>query len=138
MRFFGKKRRLERKFSRQVERQGFNFQCDVGLAARVRLAAKLLEVPIYPLMEEIVERGLSDVGEIVQDDTLKERLQRHLLTDHLLVDHLEPEHETVSSRALRLRNAMRFLELCETLGLNPLEIKQVLDQFLAEAKKKRA
>ncbi|MBA7597132.1 hypothetical protein ES703_04127 [subsurface metagenome] len=95
MRLFRKKKRLERKFSRQIERRGFNFQCDVGLANRVRLAAGLLEVPIYPLMEEIIQLGLSDIGEMFIDDALKERLQRHLLTDHLLVDHLDPEHETL-------------------------------------------
>lgn len=130
------KEKLEHKFRPRIKRQGFNFQCDVGLANRVRLAAKLLEVPIYPLMEETIEQGLSDIGETVEDDALKVRLQRHLLTEHLLVDHLDPEHETVSGEALRLRNTKKLLDLYESVGLTSWDILKALELVRAEVEER--
>ena len=128
---------LEKRFSRKpILRRGFNFPCNVVLANRVRLAAKLLGCPIYPLAEEVIERGLSDIGEVMKNETLTRRLQRHLLTDHLLVEHLDPESRTDSMQAKRLRNAMRFLELYEEKGLTPEDIRMLLSLFKAELEKR--
>ena len=138
MRFLPKyQKKLERRFRLRVERKGFNFPCDIGLSNKVRLAAAALECPIYPLMEEIIERGLSEIAEILRDVALKEQPQRHLVRDHLLVDRLDQEAETVSRRAIRLSNAMRFLELYEYGGLTPEDIKRALDMVEAETREGR-
>jgi len=128
---------LEKKFSKKpVPRKGFNFLCDIQLVNRIKIAAKMLECPIYPLMEEIIERGMSDVGVIMTNEILTERLQRHLLTEHLLVDHIDPETETESRQALRLRNAIEIVELYEERGWHPNEIRRLLDSIETDARKR--
>ena len=139
MRFLQRyKKKLERKFSPQIERQGFNFQCDVTLANKVRLLATWLECPVYVVAEHLLELGMAEMGVMLLDDALTEHLQRHLLEEHLLVKHLDPEHETVSERVLRLQNAMEFLELYESRALSPLDIMQALRQAVGEVREKRA
>lgn len=119
-------KRLERKFSRKSRRKGFNFQCDVYLASRVRAIARHLEVPIYPLMEEIIECGLSEIVEIMQDSALREGLENHLIAGHLLVKHLDPESETVSRQATRLQAALRLLRFCDMRGVTVDDLVEAL------------
>lgn len=129
---------LEKKFSRKpILRKEFNFPCDVALSNKVRLLAKYLKCPIYILMEEVTERGLSDIGEIIKDQTLTKQLQRHLLKDHLLVDHINPESQTDSQHAKRLRATMQLLKIVEVRGLQVEDIKELISLFEAELDKRK-
>ena len=127
-------KRLERKFSRKSRRKGFNFQCDVYLASRVRAIARHLEVPIYPLMEEIIECGLSEIVEIMQDSALREGLENHLIAGHLLVKHLDPESETVSRQATRLRTVMELLKVVDMFGVTSDDFVRALKMAKAGAR----
>lgn len=127
---------LEKNFSRKpIPRKGFNFPCDIALSKKVRLLAKYLQCPIYTLMEEVIERGLSDIGEIIKDETLIRSLQRHLLNDHLLVDHIDPESKTDSMYAKRLRITMGFIKRLEEIGLQIEDINELLYLLIAEIEK---
>ena len=93
-----------------------NFVCDAGLIARLKLLARYLESPTYPLAEHVIELGMSEVAAMLIDDALKERLQRHLMQEHLLIDALDPEDRSTSVRAERIHDALRLLELIELKG----------------------
>ena len=128
------KKKLEKQFKReQVNRCQLNFTCDVGLIARLKLLAKYLDTPFYPLAEHVMELGLSEIAVNIQDSTLTELLQRHLLQEHLLVAHLDPIDRHVSKRARRIDSALKFLELIEHKAGSIEAVEQIIDRMLKEA-----
>lgn len=139
MRFLRRyKKRLERKFSPQIGRRGFNFQCDVGLRVLLEVMARRLECPIYVLAEHLLEVGLLEVVALLEDEALMERLQRHLVRHHLLVTDLGDAPPHVSKRARRIESALRLLGIYERRGVPIERIKEALDQLEAEARAERA
>ena len=125
------RKKLEKRLSRQIRRQQFNFQCDECLIDTLRGLAAHLEVPIYPLTEHTLQLGLLEITTVIQDDTLRERLCRHLLKAHLLVPSIQPESDLVTDRVLRLRNTRDFLRLLE-VKKNPEEQKKIVTQLWEE------
>ena len=114
---------------KQKKRKVFGFLCDPNLALSVKLMAKHLETPIYPVAEHLLQLGMKEMVAILHDEALKEELQRHLLQEHLLVTELNEQSEPVSRRALRVQNALKFLRLYEHSGLSLQQIKQALDEL---------
>ena len=117
------------KRKKQKERKVFGFLCDPKLALAIKMMAHHLETPIYPVAEHLLQLGMKEMVAMLDDEALKERLQRHLLQQHLLVTELDEETEPVSRRALRIRNAIKLLNLYEYGGLSLQQIKQCLDDL---------
>ena len=94
----------------KVSRRQLNFACDAYLIARLKLLAKYLDTPLYPLAEHIMELGMSEVAVMTRDKALTEILQRHLLQEHLLVRQLNPVERRVSERARSIDAALKLLD----------------------------
>ena len=86
-------RRLEKKHRRRIERSQFNFACAPSLIVATRVLAEQLEVPVYLLMEHLIQTGAKALAPCLHDPSRKEDLQRHLLRDHLRVTQLDPRKE---------------------------------------------
>lgn len=108
------KKKLEKRFSRQITRKQLNFACDERIILGLKMLAWSLEAPIYVVAEHVLQLGASELMVIVEDEALRERLCRHLVEGHLLTAVTKPESEPTSQRALRLENAMGLLQLLET------------------------
>ncbi len=119
------RRRLAKRFTRDISRRQLNIATDRAIVAIIRLMAHKLEIPLYVLCEHTLQLGLSEIAILTKDESQKERLCRHLVKDHLLVSSLEPEHKTASRRALKLKNAMEFMTLLETRR-SPENIRRIL------------
>ena len=124
-----KKKRLERKYDRKVKRVQFNIQCDSHLVRYIKIMANRLEVPVYVLGEHLLQLGTTEAVVLIQDEKQKEDLARHLVRDHLLVTGILPEHEIVSKRASRLKNALDYMQLLET-NHDPRSIQHVIRRLL--------
>ena len=128
------KKKLEKLFKREkIVRKQLNFACDVGLITRLKLLSTYLETPFYPLAEHLLELGINEVAVILNDSTLTENLQRHLLEEHLLVGQLDPVDSHVSDRARRIDNALKFLKLVEDKAGNIEAVEKIIDRLLREA-----
>jgi hypothetical protein len=134
VRMFGKyKKKLEKRYKKkESDRLQLNFVCDVGLVARLRLLAKYLDTPIYPVAEHVIELGMSEVAATLLDSALVERLQRHLLQEHLLVGELDPEDRSTSVRADRIRDAFRLLELIELKAGGHDAVVATIERLMSE------
>lgn len=99
----------------------------------VRYMADKLEIPVYPLMEHIVQLGVGEIVVLERDDALKDRLCRHLVQDHLLTPVTKPESEPLSQRVLQLENAMDFLELLE-IRKSREEQREIIRELLGKAR----
>jgi len=92
MRFF-KKKKIKR------DRRVFGFLCDYDLAGRVRSLAAIYEIPIYCLVEHLLQLGLAHMAVELRDNPesfkqVMEEHQDHLVGYHLLVKKLgEDQHE---------------------------------------------
>ena len=127
-------KKLEKRYKKdEIGRAQLNFACDAGLIARLKLLARYLETPIYPLTEHLLELGMSDIAATIRDSALTELLQRHLLQEHLLVSKLNPLSMVVSQRAKRINNTFNLLELIEHEAGNPEAVEQIIAQMLKEA-----
>jgi len=136
MNIFAIRRRNRKKVQKKYEsksRLQVNFLCDRKLAARLKELAHALEVPIYPLLEHLLQLGIREAMVIAQDEALRERFVRHLVEDHLLTPVTKPESEPISKRALRIENALRLLELLETKN-SPEEQREVIVSLLEQTK----
>ncbi|MFC1907197.1 hypothetical protein ACFLW8_03830 [Chloroflexota bacterium] len=128
------KKKLEKRFKNdKVGRKQLNFACDAGLIARLKLLAKVLDTPLYPLAEHIMELGMSEVAVMTQDTALTEILQRHLLEEHLLVGQLNPIERHVSDRAKRISNTLKLLELIESKAGSPEAVGQIIEILRTES-----
>ncbi|MFC2019305.1 hypothetical protein ACFLU4_05035 [Chloroflexota bacterium] len=127
------KKKLEKRFSKQVARVQCNFVCDSRIAQRLRGLARRLEVPIYVLAEHILQLGLQEVLAIMDDEALHERLCRHLVQDHLLCPATKPETEPVSRRAQRIGSTLMLLKLLE-VRTSPEEQQQIIQGLIGEDK----
>ena len=123
------KKRLERRFTQQNGRTQLNFMCDNKLVLGLKALARHLEIPIYPLAEHILQLGMAEVLTSIEDEALMENLQRHLLQEHLFVKDLKTSSELISRRALRLQNAVRFLELIETRS-SPEAQREIIEELM--------
>jgi len=124
------RKKLEKQFKKDdIKRAQLNFACDVGLIARLKLLARYLDTPFYPLAEHVMELGMSEITAIIKEDALTELLQRHLLHKHLLVRQLNPVDKYVSERARRIDNALKFLKLIEDKAGNPEMVKNMIDRL---------
>ena len=128
------KRRLEKKFTKQIRRGQFNFACDERIILGLKMMAQCLEAPVYVVAEHTLQLGASELMVIVEDEALRERLCRHLVEDHLLTPVTKPESEPTSQRALKLENAMGLLELLETRS-SLEEQKKIILRLMEKAKK---
>ena len=124
------KKRIQKKFE-SISRVQVNFMCDNQLATRLKVLAHALEVPIYPLIEHLLQLGLSEAAIIATDEALRERFCHHLVEDHLLTPATKPESEPISKRALRLQNAIRLLELLENRS-SPQAQREVILRLMEE------
>lgn len=128
------KKKLEKQFKKaEIDRVQLNFTCDVGLVARLKLLAKYLDTPIYPLAEHILELGMIEIAAILEDTALTELLQRHLLQEHLLVRQLNPMDRHASDRVKRIDNALKLLELIEYKAGDVEAVERIIDRLLEEA-----
>jgi hypothetical protein len=122
------KRKLERHFNRKEgNRHQFNFSCDRNIAMAIKLMAKSLGTPIYPLCEHLLQLGSAEVVALMEDPALRERLCRHLLERHLMVPAVVPELEPVSRRAMRFKNAMNFLELLDNANNPQAQLEIIME-----------
>ena len=128
------KKKLAKRYRKdRVGRAQLNFTCDIGLIARLKLLAMYLETPLYPLAEHVLGLGMSEVAVTIQDSTLTERLQRHILKEHLLVGQLKPVDAQTSERARRIDNALNLLKLIELKAGSVEAVAQLIDRMLKEA-----
>jgi len=127
------KRRLSKRFTKEIHRRQFNFYCDRDLMAIVRYMADKLEIPVYPLMEHIVQLGVHEIIVLEGDEASKDQLCRHLVRDHLLTPVTKPMSEPISRRLLQLRNAMDFLRLLET-QVTPEEQKEIILELMKKVR----
>ncbi len=126
------KRKLERKFTKQIKRVQFNIACDKEIILVAKVLAKRLEAPVYVVSEHALQLGLSEIAILAEDPVLKERLCRHLVQDHLLVPVTRPEPETLTKRALRVQNTLEFLRLVETKAGSPEVVREIMKQLLRD------
>jgi len=134
MEIFGLKKRYRKRIQKKFEptnRIQVNFMCDSRLAIQLKVLAHYLEVPIYPLIEHLLQLGLSETAVIAEDEALRERFCRHLVEDHLLTPVIRSESEPISHRALKIQNAMRLLELLEDRN-SPEEQRDVILRLMEE------
>ena len=110
-----------------------NFACDVSLITGLKLIAKYLDTPFYPLAEHVMELGMSEIATTIQDRALTELLQRHILKEHLLVKDLSPVERHVSERARRVNNALKFLKVIEHKAGSVEDVEQIIERILKEA-----
>jgi hypothetical protein len=128
------RKKLEKRFKKdKIGRKQMNFTCDADLIARLKLLAKCLDIPLYPLAEHVMELGMSEVAVITQDRALTEVLQRHLLEEHLLVEQLNPVERHVPDKARRIDNALKLLKLVEAKAGNVEAVEQLIDRILKES-----
>jgi len=107
------KKRVSRRFSKEIKRQQFNFCCDWSITVTLKAFAHKLEVPVYFVTEHCLQLGLLEVIDLMQDEALKDQLCRHLVRDHLLTPVTKPQSEPISRRLIRLRNVMNLLSHLE-------------------------
>ena len=126
------KKRLKKRFTRQIGRRQFNFACDQVIVLQLEALARKLEVPKYPLAEHLLQIGLESCLIEARDDTLRELLQWHLVHDHLLVEGLNPVSEETSQQAHRIQAALKLVRLAELKGKSPEGIEGIIDRLLGE------
>jgi len=83
---------------RRSKRRVFGFPCDPGIALLVRHAAQVLETPIYPLAEHMLQIGCVAVYRCLEDEKVSQRLHDHIIEEHLLVEkvsHKEKDSESI-------------------------------------------
>ena len=124
-------RKVESRFTKQIGRIQFNHPCDKVVVLAVKIMSKQLGAPLYVIAEHCLQLGLSEMAAIVDDVALRERLCRHLVEDHLLIPAVKPESEPISRRALRLKNAIRLLELLE-IKSSPEAQREVILRLIKE------
>jgi hypothetical protein len=129
------KKHIAKKYSKQICRTQFNFACENNQITAIKLLAKELEVPVYPLVEHLIQIGAQEVKLYLQHEALKETLQRHLLKNHLGVYELNPVTEPVSQRMQQLQKALDILEVLGEMA-NPKEVSNVLLQAYRQAVEK--
>jgi len=127
------RRRLSKRFTKEIHRKQFNFYCDRDLIAIVRYMADKLEIPVYPLMEHIVQLGVHEIIVLEGDEASRDQLCRHLVRDHLLTPVTKPMSEPISRRLLQLRNAMDFLRLLESRN-GPEEQKEIIRELVKKVR----
>ncbi|MDP2950231.1 MAG: hypothetical protein Q8P22_11915 [Chloroflexota bacterium] len=136
------------KRERPRKRTTFGFACDPGISAVVKLLARKLEVPIYPLAEHVLQLGLAQVLALQEDEEFKKALQQHLAHQHLLVPLLNEENEYDLKAIAMARtkgagarisadNVRRFLHVYEVAGVSLERIKQALDKLEEEVLEER-
>jgi|WetSurMetagenome_2_1015567.scaffolds.fasta_scaffold184786_2 hypothetical protein len=124
------KRKLEKRFSHKKRTQ-LNFACDEKIVTGIKMLAKELEVPMYPLLEHLLQLGASEVLEITKNDHLKEELCRHLVQEHLLVP--VTDIEPPSANAIKARKAVDFLDAVEELAGDPKALAEIMAKMMKEA-----
>ena len=124
------KRKLERKFTKQIKRVQFNFACDKGIILVAKVLANRLEAPVYVVSEHALQLGLGEIAILAEDPALRERLCQHLVQGHLLVSVTRPEPETLTKWALRIQNALKFLQLAELKAGSPEAVREIMKQIL--------
>jgi hypothetical protein len=107
------KRHVIKRFRKEIRRQQFNFMLDTKLYWLIKGWARRLEVPQYCLAEHIIQLGLVEIAEILEDKALTEELVRHLVEGHLLIPVTEPLAEPISRRLIQLKNAMNFMKILD-------------------------
>jgi hypothetical protein len=68
------------------QRSQFNFACDKRVILAVRVLAKELDVPIYPLCEHALQVGMAQIITAIDVEGGKENLFQHIVEQHLLVE----------------------------------------------------
>jgi hypothetical protein len=74
------RKKISRRFTKEITRQQFNFPCDYGIVMAIKLMAQHLSIPIYPLGEHALQFGVGELAVVIQDKTLKKRLSRPAAT----------------------------------------------------------
>lgn len=54
------------------------------MAQRLKILARFLETPLYPLTEHVIEVGIANLKGEIEDKTLRQLLKRHIIQQHLL------------------------------------------------------
>ena len=128
------KNKLEKRFTHRVERIQVNFRCDPDIYAGLKGMAEYLTIPLYVLIEHTLQLGAAELAVTVQNRVLREQLCHHLVQDHLLVPVTQPEPETTTRQAVRLKHALVISEMLE-VGKSPSEVGDILKQLLEKVTK---
>jgi hypothetical protein len=123
------KRRLSRRFRKEIKRQQFNFYCDWKVVVTLKAFAHKLEVPVYVLTEHCLQLGVLEVIDLMEDEALNDQLCRHLVRDHLLTPVTKPQSEPISYRLTRLRNVSNLLSLLEIRKSPEEQAEMILGLF---------
>lgn len=126
------KRKLEKRYSKQKRTQ-LNFSCDGKIVLALKVLARDLETPMYPLCEHLLQLGASEVVISMQNEGMREQLCRHLLQEHLLVP--ETELEPPSKNAARAQKAVDFLDLVERMAGDSEALTDIMSKMVKEAVK---
>ena len=97
MRFWHKKKKGR---NERAGRKVFGFLADPGLADGVRFLATVLESPIYPVAEHLIQIGAAHVIKNLEDEESRKQLHQHLVDDHLLVERLDSKERLLDSSTM--------------------------------------
>jgi hypothetical protein len=85
--------KAEKKYVKSIKRRQLNFNCSQKLVTGVSLIAARLEVPLYCLLEHLLQVGAYHVAQAMQDQDKREKLMEHLVKVHLRGEELSDDEE---------------------------------------------
>lgn len=125
------KRKINQAFTKSITRKQFNFYCDRNLYFGIKTLAHYLKVPMYPLLEHLMQLGLQEGEACMQNDVLKREFINHLIQDHLLVPVINNRNEPNSTRKQSIENALSVVELLDMMA-NPMEQVEIIARLIQE------
>ena len=132
---------------RRKQRRVFGFLCDPKLTLGVKFIAADLKVPIYTVVEHMLQLGMAQMFPAIEDEEQKKELQEHLINGHLLVSALDEGNEydeAAIARAqreqkehhARIDAALEIVRILEINGVSPDRIMAELTRLEMEASSK--
>jgi hypothetical protein len=94
------------------KRKVFGFLCDPQIARAVKVTARYLESPIYPVAEHLIQLGAQLVLLELQSEESKKKLKEHLVNEHLLAPNVDKENDydsEIVAKALKKRGESKTL-----------------------------
>ena len=83
--------KVERKYARIAKRKQLNFNCATNITTGAKLLARVLDVPLYCVLEHSLPLGTSHSAVAMADPVEREKLVKHLVMVHLLGDELSDD-----------------------------------------------
>ena len=88
--------RIEKKYIKSIKRKQLNFDCSEQMIIGVSLIAASLEVPMYCLLEHLLQVGTYHVGQAMQNQEKREKLIEHLVKGHLRGNELSDDEQIIN------------------------------------------